>query len=143
MVSASNKDELKYFQKFGIRDGVRVGLIRPQEVFVERLKYVLPDVELAIAEPGTCDVILWWLHEKDLPCLLTRINIMKVKIPPTGKMWLIIPKKEVQKKQGISLPWSDIHRQVLTTTFVDNKVASVDEDTYGTQFVIRKEQRPV
>ncbi len=64
------------------------------------------------------------------------------KIKPDGRIWVIIPKKEVAEEKKLAIDWNDIQRTVLENThLVDNKVASINEEEYGTQFVIRKEYR--
>jgi len=51
----------------------------------------------------------------------------------------IILKKEVAEKRGVALDWGEIQKQILKeTNLVDNKVFSITEEEYGTQFIIRR-----
>lgn len=62
-------------------------------------------------------------------------------ILPDGAIWVIIPKKKFAREWNIDFSWEQMQAAGLQTDLVDNKVASIDDESYGTQFVIRKEKR--
>jgi hypothetical protein len=54
---------------------------------------------------------------------------------------VIIPRKEAARKKNLTIDWNHMQQEILKTQLVDNKVASINEAEYGTQFVIRREYR--
>ena len=70
-----------------------------------------------------------------------RFQDLQHRIVPTGAIWAVIPKKKYARKWGIDFTWEELQAAGLQTDLVDNKVASIDEETYGTRFVIRAEYR--
>ena len=87
-----------------------------------------------------CDTILYWLQTKDdVKDIMTHLERQ---IKKTGRIWLVIPKKEIARERGFSLTWDEMQQKILANTnLVDNKTASIGDGEYGTQFVIRKEAR--
>lgn len=45
------------------------------------------------------------------------------------------------RQRGIDFSWQEMQAAGLRTDLVDNKVASITAEDYGTRFVIRKELR--
>jgi hypothetical protein len=130
-------DELRL--KLGIKPGNKVCL------FYAR-KYLLPlflkgDLKLCMdwAENDT-DVVLYWLKpQDDAADIMSHLAEM---IKKNGRIWLILPQKELAKKQGFKQSWEEIQQAVLeSTNLVDNKTLSIGEGEYGTQFVFRKTAR--
>ncbi len=130
-------DELRI--KLGIKPGYKVCL------FYAR-KYLLPlflkgDLKLCMdwAENDT-DVVLYWLKpQDDAADIMAHLAEM---IKRNGRIWLILPTKELAKKQGFTQSWEEIRQAVLdATNLVDNKTLSIGEGEYGTQFVFRKTAR--
>jgi hypothetical protein len=95
--------------------------------FVERL----PDVKV--------EILLFW--PRGLEGLVDRFQDLQNRIIPEGAIWVVIPKKKYARKWGIDFAWEEMQAAGLQTDLVDNKVASVDEETYATRFVIRTELR--
>jgi hypothetical protein len=88
---------------------------------------------------GTYDVILFWpRRRKDLEVDFARLQ---GKIRPDGAVWAVIPKKASPRSKGLDFAWEDVQAAGLTTDLVDNKVASITAEEYGTRFVIRKDRR--
>jgi hypothetical protein len=52
-----------------------------------------------------------------------------------------MPKKKYADRRGVSYTWEQLQAAGLQTDLVDNKVASITEEDYGTRFVIRKQRR--
>ena len=70
-----------------------------------------------------------------------RFRQLQARIDPAGAVWAIIPKKKFARARGKSLNWEQLQAAALRTDLVDNKIASVSEQEYGTRFVIRKDLR--
>jgi hypothetical protein len=66
---------------------------------------------------------------------------LQFNIVPDGAIWVVIPKKKFAAKRGIAFSWEEMQAAGLQTDLVDNKVATVSEEDYGTRFVIRKDRR--
>jgi hypothetical protein len=130
-------DELRL--KLGIKQGDKVCLFFAP-------KYLLPHflqggLKLCMdwAENDT-DVVIYWLRpQDDAVDIISRLTEM---IKRSGRIWLILPKKEIAKRQGFSSTWEEIQKAVLeSTNLVDTKTLSIGEGEYGTQFVFRKAAR--
>ena len=130
-------DELR--SKLGIKPGHKVCLFYARRFLMPL--FLTGDLKLTIdwAENDS-DAILYWLQPKDDAVdIMTHLAEM---IKPNGRIWLIMPKKDLALKQGFRQSWEEIQRGVLdTTSLVDNKTLSIDEGEYGTQFVFRKAAR--
>lgn len=96
---------------------------------------------LIITELGQdcCDQILCW--PRSLSGLIDQLQVLQYHIPPEGAIWVVMPKKKFARERGIDFNWEQIQAAVLKTDLVDNKVASITEQEYGTRFVIRKDKR--
>ena len=88
---------------------------------------------------GTFDIVLFWpRRRRDLEGSFARLQ---EKIRPDGAIWAVISKKSSPRSRGLDFAWADLQAAGLTTDLVDNKVASITADEYGTRFVIRKDRR--
>ena len=85
------------------------------------------------------NVILFWPDE--LERLSERFAELQRRIVPDGAIWAVIPKRKYAARRGVGFTWEQMQAAGLQTDFVDNKVASISEQDYGTRFVIRKERR--
>ncbi len=126
--------------KLGIKPDDTVCLLNPDEKTVARLREDSGDSTKYLDEvTDGCDVILVWVSTSDnIFDLMSRLQTL---IKPSGRIWLIIPRKDVAKRKGIELDWDRIQTEALKTHLVDNKIASISDGEYGTQFVLRKEYR--
>ena len=126
--------------KLGIKPGSTVCLIRPDRKILARIRQESDNVALIVdtMEEG-CNVILYWVDPSE--DIREKMSDLQNRIKPDGRIWVIIPKKEVCKRRGITIDWRRIQGEILKTQLVDNKVASINEEEYGTQFVIRKKYR--
>ncbi len=59
---------------------------------------------------------------------------------PLGRIWIVVWKKELLK--GGAPAWDAVQEEMLRTDWVDNKILSLGEQVYATQYVVRKERRP-
>jgi Protein of unknown function (DUF3052) len=85
------------------------------------------------------DMIFFWPRE--LVGLAGRFAVLQRQIVPAGAVWVVIPKKAVAQRRGMTLTWEEMQAAALTTDLVDNKNASMTDEEYGTRFVIRKVRR--
>jgi hypothetical protein len=90
-------------------------------------------------EQSRCDLILFW--PADPGGLEERFRQLQACIYPDGAVWAIIPKKKYAAARGMALTWEQLQAAALRTDLVDNKIAGISEQEYGTRFVIRKDRR--
>jgi hypothetical protein len=128
-------------QKLGIKPGIRIRLIdAPTEAAQQIRDACPPGVE--ILEGATelhCELIFVWLTRRaDLEAAFRRLQ---TQITPDGAVWAVIPKKRFAERRGVDFSWEELQAAGLLTDLVDNKVATISSEDYGTRFVIRKELR--
>jgi hypothetical protein len=92
-------------------------------------------------ESAPFDMIFFWPRE--LVWLAERFAALQRQIVSDGAIWVVLPKKAVAQRRGLTLTWEEMQAAALTTDLVDNKNASMTDEEYGTRFVIRKERRIV
>ncbi|MFI5272885.1 MAG: hypothetical protein ACHQ4H_07635 [Ktedonobacterales bacterium] len=128
-------------QKLGLREGQRICLLDAPDAAVGLLRAVLaPATELDTAlGDGRYDLIFLWPTTAD--GLAGRFAALQRRIPPEGAIWAVLPKRAVARRRGIALTWETMQAAALTTALVDNKIATLTDEDYGTRFVIRKERR--
>ncbi|MEJ2263507.1 MAG: hypothetical protein P8X95_08675 [Anaerolineales bacterium] len=128
-------------KKLGIKPGDRVWLIEAPSGTAEYLRRGCPEgVSFVERLPDDkVEIVLYW--PRGLEGLTDRFRDLQHRIVPTGAVWAVIPKKKYARKWGIDFSWEELQAAGLQTDLVDNKVASIDEETYGTRFVIRVEYR--
>ena len=85
------------------------------------------------------DMVYFWPRE--IEGLEGRFAALQGKIVSAGAIWVVIPKKAVAQRRGLTLTWEEMQAAALTTDLVDNKNANMTDEEYGTRFVIRKERR--
>ncbi|HEX3271592.1 MAG TPA: DUF3052 family protein [Ktedonobacterales bacterium] len=85
------------------------------------------------------DMIFYW--PRGLEGLAGRFAALQRQIVSNGAIWVVIPKKAVAQRRGLTLTWEEMQAAALTTDLVDNKNANMTDEEYGTRFVIRKERR--
>ena len=127
--------------KLGIKPKSKVCLVRPRQGIISRIRQNGSDVNIVIGRvEGDCDVILYWVHPSE--DIRKAVLDLQKRIKPDGRIWVIILKKEARQQRFPIMDWERLREEILKTHLVDNKVASINEEEYGTQFVIRKEHRP-
>jgi hypothetical protein len=124
--------------KLGIKPGSKVCLLRPDEDAISRISGRDINLIVNVLEEN-CDVILYWISQSK--GIGEKMAFLQSKIKPDGRIWLIMPRKEVARKRKQAFDWHEIQKEILKTKFVDNKVVSINEEEYGTQFVLRKKYR--
>lgn len=128
-------------KKLGIKPGFRIRLIdAPTETAQQIRDACPPGVE--ILEGATelrCELIFIWPTQRaELDALFRQLQSQ---ITTEGAIWAIIPKKQFARQRGVDFSWEELQNAGLLTDLVDNKVASISDEVYGTRFVIRKELR--
>jgi hypothetical protein len=133
-------------QKLGLKPGQAICLLEatPETAQVIRIacdEDLGGDVVISETLDGApFDLIFYWPRE--LEGLAGRFAMLQRRIVSNGAIWVVMPKKAVARKRGLTLTWEEMQLAALTTDLVDNKNASMTDEEYGTRFVIRKERRP-
>jgi hypothetical protein len=126
--------------RLGIHPGDKVCLIRPNQDTLSQIKENGDKISLIVDRvERACDAILYWVDP--LEDIREKMANLQHKIKPEGRIWVIIPRKEAARKKNLTIDWNHMQQEILKTQLVDNKVASINEAEYGTQFVIRREYR--
>jgi Protein of unknown function (DUF3052) len=132
-------------QKLGLKPGQSICLLgatpeAAQAIRAECDKRLGGDVTLAeTLDGGQFDMIFLW--PRTLEGLAERFAALQRQIVPDGAIWVVIPKKAVARARGLTLTWEEMQAAALTTDLVDNKIASLTDEEYGTRFVIRTARR--
>jgi uncharacterized protein YdeI (YjbR/CyaY-like superfamily) len=131
-------------RKLGIVPGFSMLLIDAPESDAALLREACPpDVVFDTEEEGASvryDLILFWPRSAD--GLVETFAALQWRIVPDGAIWAALLKKPIARRRGITLTWEEMQAAALQTALVDNKIASISDETYGTRFVIRRERRP-
>ena len=127
-------------KKLGIKPGMLVCLldVPPEAEGAVRASAPGAVFSTGLGE-GRYDAILFWPRQID--GLVERFAELQGRIVLDGAIWAIIPKQKYAGQRGVHLTWEQVQAAGLQTDLVDNKVASINEQDYGTRFVIRKERR--
>ena len=127
-------------KKLGIKPGMAVCLLdAPPEADAAVRESAAWAVFSRTLGEGRFDVILFWPPQVE--GLAERFAELQRRIVPDGSIWAVMPKKKFAARRGVDFTWDEMQAAGLQTDLVDNKVASVTEQDYGTRFVIRKERR--
>src|SRR5690242_9171341 len=136
-------DSSNLARKLGIVPGCSLLLLDSPALSAALLRDACPPgVTLADSDDGEAryDLIFLWLQAAD--GLAERFAALQWRIVPNGAIWVMLLKKPVARKQGVTLTWEQIQTAALQTDLVDNKGATFSAEEYGTRFVIRRERRP-
>ncbi len=127
-------------KKLGIQTHMNIYLEgAPSEVECA-LRNAVPDAVFTTSmENPPYHVILFWPTQ--LEGLEYRFADLQRRIHPEGAIWAVMPKKKFAQGRGVDFSWEQMQAAGLVTDLVDNKVASISGQDYGTRFVIRKERR--
>lgn len=130
--------------KLGVRAGVpalRVGEVAAYDKPIEHLAGHLDRTELDLPLRFFASryglVLCFALEPLDLARLsaeLTRVANAE------GRVWIVVWKKEFIR--GGAPSWEAAQAAMLPTGWVDNKVLSLGDEVYATQYVLRKDRRP-
>jgi len=127
-------------KKLGLRPGQRVRLIGAPPSAAARLREAGTGVRFLRSPNAAVDQVFWWPQEvKDLASKMAKLQR---RLAPDGSLWIVMPKKAFASARRIAYTWESMQAAGLKGDFVDNKVASIDDQDYGTRFVLRKERRP-
>jgi hypothetical protein len=132
-------------QKLGLKPGQTICLLdaTPETARVIRAacaEDVGGDVTITESLNGApFDMIFYWPRES--VGLAGRFAALQRQIVFNGAIWVVLPKKAIALRRGLSLTWEEMQTAALTTDLVDNKNANMTDEEYGTRFVIRRERR--
>src|SRR5215468_6034505 len=123
-------------QKLGLKPGQRICLLdATPETAPMILAACAEDGDMAITETlddAPLDMIFFWPRE--LAGLAERFVALQRQIVSDGAIWVVLPKKAVAQRRGLTLTWDEMQAAALTTDLVDNKNASMTDEEYGTRF---------
>lgn len=126
--------------KLGIKPGHVICLLNAPDESAALLQQSCQDAIVEAMEEGQrYDLIFFWPTQ--LAGLTETFASLQRRIVPNGAIWAIIPNKKHARARGLTFTWEDLQAAALQTDLVDNKMASLSEQEYGTRFVIRKERR--
>jgi hypothetical protein len=125
--------------KLGIKPGSCVRVIRPSAALLGQLRREVSGIKvLTDGKKEECDVVLYRAEDGD--DFGRQMLDLEVSMRPGGRIWLILPKKSLRRQQGWTKDWEDIQKAIsYRTHLVDNKVAKIDDEEYGTQFMRKRE----
>jgi len=129
-------------RKLGIRPGQRVCLLDAPGETVSAIRLALPEtieLDLRLDNKARYDIVLFW--PQALMGLAGLFTGLQRRIQPDGAIWVVMPKKKYAHPRGIDFSWEQMQAAGLATDLVDNKIASINDQDYGTRFVIRKHRR--
>lgn len=128
-------------QKLGIKPGNAVLLLDAPEEVARRLHAEAPEgvAWQSVEGEEPPDIVVFWPLDEE--GLAARFRALQALIEPHGAVWGVVPKKKFVGRDGRHVAWPAMQAAALTTDLVDNKIASVDETTYATRFVVRRERR--
>jgi len=127
-------------RKLGLRPGQAILLIDAPPSANRRLREVAPaGIRFARSATARVDQVFWW--PKDLSGLAAALERLQKRLQPDGAVWIVMPKKPFAAARGIRFTWEAMQAEGLKGDFVDNKIASFDEQDYATRFVVRKSRR--
>ena len=129
-------------RKLGIKPGQLVCMLDAPSESRDDLRALIgqqAEVSILLERDRCYDQILFW--PQTLDGLVERFVDLQHQIVPDGSVWAIIPKKKFAAGRNIQFTWEELQAAGLQTDLVDNKIASVSDQDYGTRFVIRKEHR--
>jgi hypothetical protein len=132
-------------QKLGLKPGQAICLLDGAPETAQVIRSACDesmDGAAAIAETldaAPFDLIFCWPTALD--GLAGHFATLQRKIVSAGAIWVVLPKKAVARKRGLTLTWEEMQAAALTTDLVDNKNANLTDEEYATRFVIRKARR--
>jgi hypothetical protein len=132
-------------QKLGLKPGQTICLLEAtaeteQVILAACAEDVGGDVTSTETLDGApFDMIFYWPRE--LVGLAGRFATLQRQIVPAGAIWVVLPKKDIALRRGMTLMWEEAQFAALSTDLVDNKIASITDEEYGTRFMIRKLRR--
>ena len=127
-------------RKLGLRPGQRVRLIGALPSAAARIQEAGAGVRFLRSPNAAVDQVFWWPQEVE--DLASRMAKLQRRLAPDGSLWIVMPKKAFAPARRIAYTWESMQAEGLKGDFVDNKVATIDDQDYGTRFVLRKERRP-
>jgi hypothetical protein len=131
--------------KLGAKPGIpalRIGDVATYDRAIEHLAGQCDRLELDLPLRAPASryglVLCFALEPVDLRALAA--DLVRV-ANPVGRIWVVVWKKGLAR--GGAPSWDALQEAMLPTGWVDNKILSLGDEVYGTQYVLRKERRPV
>ena len=113
-------------------------VIRPDPATLGQLRREVADIKVLTDHKGECDVVLYRAEDGD--DFGRQMQELEAGIRAGGRIWLILPRKPIRHRRGWKKDWEDIQKDVLFRThLVDNKVAEISDEEFGTQFMRKRD----
>jgi hypothetical protein len=119
--------------KLGLKQGMRVALIDAPEDFVPKLDPLPENIMIQTQLKGDPEITLWFIQTEE--ALISRLDSVIGAIP-SGKLWIVWPKKGSKLKSNLSQ--TVVRKHGLNAGWVDFKICSLDETWTGLCFTARK-----
>ena len=88
--------------KLGIKPESKVCLVRPNQDTLSQIRQSVSDITVVVDRiESDCDVILYWVDPSD--DISEKMLDLQGRIKPDGRIWVIIPKKEVTRKRSLTI----------------------------------------
>ncbi len=130
-------------RKLGIVPGYTVLLLDAPTPSAALLRDACPPgVALDETDDGADRYDLIFFSPQIADGLAERFAALQGRIVPDGAIWVMLLKKPIAHKRGVTLTWETMQAAALQTDLVDNKIATFSDEEYGTRFVLRRERRP-
>lgn len=125
-------------KKLGIKEGFKVMLVNPPAYYHSLFKSLPAHIEF-IEDQSEVQVDFIHFFTKSEEELSNRILALKLRLKPSGMLWISWPKKA--SKVFTDINDSVVRRIGLESGLVDVKVCAVDEIWSGLKFVFRLKDR--
>lgn len=129
--------------RLGLRPGttvLRIGEVAAYDKPIEHLAGHLDRTELDLPlrfQAARYGLVLCFALE---PVSLERLASELIRVAnPLARIWVVVWKKDFVR--GGAPHWEAMQDAMLPTGWVDNKVLSLGDEVYATQYVLRKERR--
>jgi hypothetical protein len=133
-------DAAELARKLGLRPGQRIRLIGAPPTAAARIREAGTGVRFVRSPSAAVDQVFWWpLVVEDLASKMAKLQRC---LASDGSIWIVMPKKGFAPSRRIAYTWESMQAEGLKGDFVDNKVATINDQDYGTRFVLRKARRP-
>jgi hypothetical protein len=133
-------DALELARKLGLHPGQRIRLIGAPPTAAALIREAGIGVRFVRSPSAAVDQVFWW--PQVVEDLASKMAKLQRRLASDGSIWIVMPKKAFASSRRIVYTWESMQAEGLKGDFVDNKVATIDDQDYGTRFVLRKARRP-
>ena len=128
-------------RKLGLKAGQIVCLMGAPARAARRIRAGAPPGVRFVRTAGDRRLDQVFLWPRETGGLGKALSRLQRSLASNGSIWVVMPKKPFAPARGVHYTWEAMQAAALQSYFVDNKMASIDEEDYGTRFVSRKDRR--